>query len=141
MEMEIGVGLIRLADPNRGGDLLPRITGVRQAVAADVGIVLPKVRIRDNVRINEFTYRIKISSNIVASGVVYPDRLLAMDSGATTGRLPGEEVRDPAFQRVAYWIEPSVKDRAILAGYTPVESTSVLATHLQEVVQIGRAHV
>lgn len=135
MEMEIGVGLIRLADPNRGGDLLPRITGVRQAVAADVGIVLPKVRIRDNVRINEFSYRIKISSNMVATGMVYPDRLLAMDSGATTGRIPGEEVRDPAFQRVAYWIEPTVKDRAILAGYTPVESTSVLATHLQEVVR------
>ena len=94
-------------------------------MAADVGIVLPKVRIRDNVRINEFTYRIKISSNIVASGVVYPDRLLAMDSGATTGRLPGEEVRDPAFQRVAYWIgkgaQPSdtVKRLFKNAGITP----------------------
>src|SRR5690606_33999721 len=88
MEMEIGVGLIRLADPSRGGDLLPRITGVRQAVAADIGIVLPKVRIRDNMRLNEHHYRIKIANNPVAEGTVYPDYLLAMDSGMTSGKIP-----------------------------------------------------
>ncbi len=82
MEMEIGVGLIRLADPSRGGDLLPRITGVRQAVAGDIGIVLPKVRIRDNMRLGENDYRIKIANNPVAEGDVYPDSLLAMDSGS-----------------------------------------------------------
>ncbi len=70
MEMEIGVGLIRLADPNRGGDLLPRITGVRQAVASDIGIVLPKVRIRDNMRLAENQYRIKIANNPVAEGML-----------------------------------------------------------------------
>ena len=135
MEMEIGVGLIRLADPNRGGDLLPRITGVRQAIATEIGIVLPKVRIRDNMRIAELSYRVKISNNTVATGVIYPDRLLAMDSGMSKGHLPGEEVRDPAFQRVAYWIEPSWKDRAVMQGFSPVEPSSVLATHLQEVVR------
>src|SRR5205807_1111536 len=104
MELEIGVGLIRLADPNRGGDLLPRITGVRQAVAADIGIVLPKVRIRDNMRLGENNYRIKIANNVVATGTVYPDRLLAMDSGIATGRIPGEETRDPTFNQAAVWI-------------------------------------
>jgi flagellar biosynthesis protein FlhA len=135
MEMEIGVGLIRLADPNRGGDLLPRITGVRQAVAAEIGIVLPKVRIRDNVQLPDHSYRLKIANNTVAYGSVIPDRLLAMDSGLSNGRLPGDETRDPAFQRTAYWIEPQLKDRAVMQGFTPVEPTAVLATHLQEVVR------
>jgi flagellar biosynthesis protein FlhA len=104
MEMEIGVGLIRLADPSRGGDLLPRITGVRQGIAADVGIVLPKVRIRDNMRLGEHQYRIKIANNPVADGDVYPDRLLAMNSGMVSGKIAGEETLDPAFQQPAVWI-------------------------------------
>ncbi len=135
MEIEIGVGLIRLADPSRGGDLLPRITGVRQAVASDIGIVLPKVRIRDNMRLAENQYRIKIANNPVAEGVVYPDRLLAMDSGMVSGKVPGEETRDPAFQQPAVWIEQGMRDRAEMLGYTPVDPAAVLATHLQEVVR------
>lgn len=135
MEMEIGVGLIRLADPARGGDLLPRITSVRQMVAADIGIVLPKVRIRDNLRLSEYQYRIKITNNPVAQGVVYPDRLLAIGGATATGKLPGEETKDPAFQQPAVWIEPGWRDRAEMMGYTIVEPTAVLATHLQEVVR------
>ena len=135
MELEIGVGLIRLADPNRGGDLLPRITGVRQSVAGDIGIVLPKVRIRDNMRLGENNYRIKIANNVVASGSVYPDRLLAMDSGVATGRIPGEETRDPTFNQPAVWIAHAMRDQAEMMGYTPVEPASVLATHLQEIVR------
>ena len=135
MEMEIGVGLIRLADPNRGGDLLPRITGVRQSVASEIGIVLPKVRVRDNMRLDEHSYRIKISDNTVADSVVYPDKLLAMESGLTNGKITGEETRDPAFNQPAVWIEPGVRERAEMLGYTPVESAAVLATHLKEVVR------
>lgn len=135
MEIEIGVGLIRLADPNRGGDLLPRITGVRQGVASDIGIVLPKVRIRDNMRLGEHEYRIKIANNCVADGVAYPDKFLAMDSGMTTGKVPGEETRDPAFQQPAVWVDQGMRDRAEMLGYTPVDSAAVLATHLQEVVR------
>ncbi len=135
MEMEIGVGLIRLADPNRGGDLLPRITGVRQAVASDIGIILPKVRIRDNMRLPENAYRVKIANNPVAEGSVYPERLLAMDSGMTHGTIPGEETTDPAFHQPAVWIDEGVRERAEMLGYTPVEPAAVLATHLQEVVR------
>jgi flagellar biosynthesis protein FlhA len=135
MEMEIGVGLIRLADPSRGGDLLPRITGVRQNVAAEIGILLPKVRIRDNMRLDEHQYRIKIANNPVDEGIVRPDRLLAMDSGLTTGKVPGEATRDPAFGQPAVWIEAGMRDRAEMLGYTPVEPAAVLATHLQEVVR------
>ena len=135
MEIEIGVGLIRLADPRRGGDLLPRVTGVRQSVASDIGIVLPKVRIRDNMRLEENQYRIKIAGNPVSDGVVHPDQLLAMDSGMTKGPLPGEETRDPAFDQRAIWIDQGLRDRAEMLGYTPVEPAAVLATHLQEVVR------
>ncbi len=135
MEMEIGVALIRLADPSRGGDLLPRITGVRQTVAADIGIVLPKVRIRDNMRLGEHQYRIKIANNPVAEGVVYPDHLLAMDSGLTSGTIAGMPTRDPAFGQQAVWIETGLRDRAEMLGYTPVEPAAVLATHLQELVR------
>lgn len=135
MEIEIGVGLIRLADPARGGDLLPRITGVRQTVASEIGIVLPKVRIRDNMRLNERTYRIKIANNNVAEGMVHPDKLLAMETGVTKNKVPGEETRDPAFGQTSVWIESGLRDRAGMLGYTIVEPSSVMATHLKEVVR------
>lgn len=135
MEIEIGAGLVKLASPKYGGDLLPRITGVRQSVAADIGIILPKVRIRDNIRLGDTEYRIKIANNPVASGEVFPGKLLAIDSGMTTGKIGGIETKDPAFGQNAVWIETGVADRATMLGYTPVEPTAVLATHLQELVR------
>ncbi|MEX2176759.1 MAG: flagellar biosynthesis protein FlhA [Pirellulaceae bacterium] len=135
MEIEIGAALVKLASPKYGGDLLPRITAVRQSVAAETGIILPKVRIRDNIRLGETQYRIKIANNPVAQGEVLPGRLLALDSGVTTGKIAGIETRDPAFQQPAVWIEQGLQERAQMLGYTPVEPTAVLATHLQEVVR------
>jgi flagellar biosynthesis protein FlhA len=135
MEIEIGASLVKLASPKYGGDLLPRITAVRQSVAADTGIILPKVRIRDNIRLGETSYRIKIANNVVAQGEVLPGKLLALDSGVTTGKVSGIETRDPAFQQPAVWIEQGLAERAQMLGYTPVEPTAVLATHLQEVVR------
>ena len=87
MEIEIGIGLIRLADPKRGGDLLERIQRVRQNVAADMGIIMPKVRIRDNIRLAENEYRIKIANNPVAEGEVLPGKLLAIDLDGKGGML------------------------------------------------------
>jgi len=135
MEIEIGASLVKLASPKYGGDLLPRITAVRQSVAADIGIILPKVRIRDNIRLGENEYRIKISNSPVAHGEVHPGKLLALDSGLTTGKIGGIETRDPAFQQPAVWIDQGQTDRAQMLGYTPVEPTAVLATHLQEIVR------
>ncbi len=135
MEIEIGATLVRLASPKYGGDLLPRITAVRQSVAADIGIILPKVRIRDNIRLGESQYRIKITNNPVASGEVLPGKLLAIDSGMTTGKIQGIEAKDPAFGQPAVWIDSGLQERAQMMGYTPVEPTAVLATHLQEVVR------
>jgi flagellar biosynthesis protein FlhA len=135
MEIEIGAALVKLASPKYGGDLLPRITAVRQSVAADIGIILPKVRIRDNIRLGEQEYRIKIANNPVAHGEVHPGKLLALDSGMTTGKVAGIETKDPAFGQPAIWIEQGLQERAQMLGYTPVEPTAVLATHLQEIVR------
>jgi len=135
MEVEIGVGLIRLADPKRGGDLLDRIQRVRQNIASDIGILMPKVRIRDNMRLEQNQYRVKIIDMPVADGQVFPGMLLAIDSGVTTGSVEGSPTQDPAFGTPAKWISPVDRDQAEMFGYTVVEPVAVLATHLTEVVR------
>jgi flagellar biosynthesis protein FlhA len=135
MEVEIGVGLIRLADPRRGGDLLERIQKVRQNVAAEIGIILPKVRIRDNMRLDQNQYRIKIADMSVADGLIHAGKFLAMDSGTTSGKVQGLATREPAFGTPAVWIEPAVRDQAEMYGYTVVEPGSVIATHLTETIR------
>jgi flagellar biosynthesis protein FlhA len=93
------------------------------------------VRIRDNMRLNDRQYRIKIANNAVADGVVHPDKLLAMESGVTSGKIAGDPTRDPAFGQAAVWIEPGARERAEMLGYTTVDPAAVLATHLKEVVR------
>ena len=134
MELEIGVGLISLADPGRGGDLLDRVQRIRQNVAADIGIILPRVRIRDSFQLDQQQYRIKIAGMAVAIGIVYPDMFMAMDSGVVTGKVQGLETLDPAFGTPALWIDEATRDEAELFGYTVVEPGAVIATHLMEVV-------
>jgi flagellar biosynthesis protein FlhA len=135
MEIELGVGLIRLADPKRGGDLLERVQRVRQNVAAEIGIIMPKVRIRDNVRLDQNQYRIKIADMVVAEAAIEPGKLLAMDSGMTTGKVRGIETREPAFNTAATWIDAGQRSQAEMYGYTVIEPASVLATHLTETVR------
>jgi len=137
MELSIGIGLLELADPARGGDLMERISGVRNAIAADIGILLPKVRVRDDMQLGDLEYEIRIAGNPVARAAVYPDRYLAIDSGATTGVIDGEPTRDPTFGEPAVWIDPARREQAAIYGYTTVQPGSVLATHLQE---ISRRH-
>ncbi len=133
MEVEVGVGLIRLADPKRGGDLLERIQRVRQGIAAEIGVIMPKIRIRDNMRLDPNEYRIKIADMPVAQDRLEPGYLLAIDSGMTTGKVDGIDTKDPAFGTDAKWILPSLQENAELLGYTVVEPGAVLATHLTEV--------
>ncbi|MDR3183354.1 MAG: flagellar biosynthesis protein FlhA, partial [Planctomycetaceae bacterium] len=136
MELEIGVSLIPLADPARGGDLLDRIHRLRKEVAADIGIVLPRVRIRDSFQLDQIQYRIKISGQPIAMGVAYPDLYLAIDSGVqTTGTIQGIDTVDPAFGTPALWIEEAAKDQAEIYGYTVVEPNAVIATHLLETIR------
>ena len=133
MEIELGVGLIRLADPNRGGDLLDRVQKVRQNIAGEIGILMPKVRIRDNMRLDANQYRIKIADIPVAQDELQPTQLLAIESGMTSGKIDGIATKDPAFGTDARWINPGLADQAEMYGYTVVESGAVLATHLTEV--------
>lgn len=135
MEMSIGLGLLSLADPARGGDLMQRITGVRNAIATDIGIILPKVRVRDEMTLGEFAYEIRIQGNPIGHAAVFPNRLLAIDSGHTTGVIEGEPTRDPTFGEPAVWIDPIRREQAAIYGYTTVEPGAVLATHLQEIAR------
>lgn len=135
MELELGYGLIRLADPASGGDLLDRMKRIRTKIAQELGIILPKVRVRDNVRLEPRNYQIKIKDVPIAWGTIYPEALLAIDAGNVTGTLPGIETTEPAFGRPARWIEAAYGERAELLGYNVVEPSSVIITHLTEVVR------
>jgi flagellar biosynthesis protein FlhA len=135
MEVELGMGLIRLADPHRGGDLLERVHRVRQAIAGEIGIIMPKVRIRDNMRLDQQEYRIKIADMTIAQGVLPAGQLLAINSGHTTGTVNGVDTKDPAYGTPAKWIAPAQRDQAEMVGYTVVEPGAVLATHLTQVCQ------
>ncbi len=135
MRVELGAGLVPLADPNRGGDLSKRISTVRSMLASELGIVLPKVRIKDRMSLGESQYEIQIAGAPVATGFLRVDRLLAIDSGLTTGILPGDETREPAFGRRAWWIDPAMRQQAQIYGYQVAEPGSVLATHVQEIAR------
>jgi flagellar biosynthesis protein FlhA len=135
IELELGYNLIKLANPSTGSDLLERMTKVRHKIAAELGIILPKVRIRDSLRIEPKKYQVKIKDVPIAWGEIYPDAYLAIDTGMVSGAVPGLETKDPAFDRPARWIEKSMKQRAELLGYSVVEPEAVLVTHLTEVVK------
>lgn len=138
LELEIGYALVSLVDPNQGGDLLDRITLIRRQLAAEQGLVMPPVRIRDNMQAEPNTYVLKVRGNRVAEGQLYPGQFLAMDGGMIepdAAPLPGMATREPAFGLEATWIERPHRDRAEMEGYTVIDPTSVLSTHLTEVVK------
>jgi flagellar biosynthesis protein FlhA len=135
MRIEIGAGLLPLADPRRGGDLMDKITGVRSILASEMGILLPKVRLKDKLSLPETVYEIQIAGNIVARGEVYPDRILAIDVGHCTGTLIGFETQEPAANRPAVWITPDMKMQADLYGYQTATPSMVVVTHLQEIAR------
>ena len=136
LELEVGVGLLRLADPARGGDLLDRITALRQRIAVEVGIVMPRVRIRDNLQLEEYAYQLKVFDNVVAEGVVYPLRLLAAGRGRSdrAETLPGVRARHPVTGSEASWIDPSEKGNAEKFGYQTITAAEVVVCHLRETV-------
>jgi len=135
MELEVGYGLIRLVDRKQGGDLLDRIANLRRQVAGELGIVVPPIRIRDNVQLAPNAYLAKIKGLEVARGEVLPGHLLAIDSGTVSDRIHGVETREPAFGLAALWIEPDRRHEAEHRNYTVVEPTAVLATHLTEIIR------
>ena len=135
LELEVGYGLVAMVDAARGGDLLDRIAGIRRHLAVELGLVMPSVRIRDNMQLEPNEYRVKIRGASIASGSIYPTLLMAMDSGLAHGQLDGFRTKEPAFGLEAIWIERGLKEKAESSNWTVVDATSVLATHLSELVK------
>jgi flagellar biosynthesis protein FlhA len=135
IEFEFGYGLIPLADAQQGGDLLDRIILIRRQCALELGIVVPVIRIRDNIQLKPNEYVIKIKGNTVARGELLLNHYLAMSPGIDDDSITGIDTMEPAFGLPALWIDENTKERAELSGYTVVDPPSVVATHLTEIVK------
>lgn len=135
IEFEFGYGLIPLADANQGGDLLDRIVMIRRQLALELGLVIPVVRIRDNIALNPNEYRLKIKGNEVAKGELLLDHYLAMSPTPDDDPVEGIETIEPSFGLPAKWISEAEKDQAEMLGYTVVDPASVVSTHITEKIR------
>jgi len=133
--LEVGYRLIPLVDKSQGGQLLTRIKGVRKKLSQDLGFLMPSVHIRDNLDLMPNVYRVTLMGVTIAEAEIHPDRELAIDPGQVFGKVDGIEGRDPAFGLEATWIEPERKDQAQTLGYTVVDASTVVATHLNQILQ------
>jgi flagellar biosynthesis protein FlhA len=137
--LEVGYRLVPLVDKKQSGDLLARVRGVRRKLSQDLGFLVPAVHIRDNLDLAPNVYRINLGGVPVGESVIYPDRELAINPGRVFGPIQGISTRDPAFGMDAVWIDPSARDHAQTLGYTVVDPSTVIATHLSFVIQ-SHAH-
>ncbi|MCV0441386.1 MAG: flagellar biosynthesis protein FlhA [Hydrogenophaga sp.] len=137
--LELGYRLIALVDKTRQGDLLTRIKGVRKKFAQEVGFLPPAVHVRDNLELRPSGYRITLRGVVVGEGEVFPGMFLAIDPGGINTPLIGTPTTDPAFGLPAHWIEEKQRENAQMAGFTVVDSETVLATHLSHLMQVQAA--
>ncbi|MGB3978377.1 MAG: flagellar biosynthesis protein FlhA [Tepidanaerobacteraceae bacterium] len=135
IEVEFGYNIIPLADTNQGGDLLDRVVMIRRQCALDLGLVVPMIRLRDNIQLNPNEYLIKIKGVEAARGELRTDSFLVMNPTGGPIEIDGIETREPAFGLQARWISSDKKEQAELKGYTIVDASSVLATHLTEIIK------
>ena len=135
VEVEIGYALISLVDDTQGGDLFSRITSLRKQLAMDLGIVIPPVRVRDNLQLGPNQYVIKIRGNVLATNELIMDRFLAMNAVGSPDEVPGMSVTEPAFGLPAVWVGAADREKAEMMGYTVVQPSAVLSTHLQELLR------
>ena len=133
--LEVGYRLIPLVDKAQGGQLLNRIKGVRRKLSQELGFLMPSVHIRDNLDLLPNQYRITLMGVTLAEAEIYPERELAINPGQVFGKIDGLATRDPAFGLDAFWIDPNQKDRAQTLGYTVVDASTVVATHLNQKLQ------
>ena len=132
--LEVGYGLIPLVDRNQGGQLMPRIKGVRKKISQELGFLVPAVHIRDNLDLKPGEYRISINGVPMGAAEIYPDRDMAINPGQVSGAISGIKTIDPAFGLEAYWIERNTKEHAQAMGYTVVDPATVIATHLSQIL-------
>jgi flagellar biosynthesis protein FlhA len=135
IELEFGYGIIPLADVNQGGDLLDRVVMIRRQLALELGMIVPIIRLRDNIQLNPNEYMIKIKGVDIARGELLFDHYMAMNPGMVEEDLDGIKTTEPAFGLPAIWISESQRDRAEMLGYTVVDPPSIIATHLTEIVR------
>ncbi|MEJ2456098.1 MAG: flagellar biosynthesis protein FlhA [Candidatus Thiodiazotropha sp.] len=133
--LEVGYRLIPLVDRNQGGQLMNRIKGVRRKLSQELGFLVPSVHIRDNLDLSPNSYRISINGVAMAEAEIFPDRDLAINPGQVFGELQGVATKDPTFGLDAVWIDSEQKDHAQTLGYTVVDASTVVATHLSEILQ------
>ncbi|GGI82494.1 flagellar biosynthesis protein FlhA [Polymorphobacter multimanifer] len=134
--LELGFGLVGLVDDAKGSVLMGRITAIRRQLSKGLGLVVPPIRVRDDLGLPPFQYRILISGVVVGEDQAFPDDVLAIEAGPVEAVIPGREVRDPAFGLPARWIDPGEADLATAAGYTVVDAASVIGTHLNHLLQL-----
>ncbi len=147
LELEVGFDLVALVDASKGGELVDRIAALRRNLATELGIIIPSIHIRDNLRLKSNAYRLLLSGNEIGGGELRINRFLAMDPTGTLQEIKGEEVKEPAFGLPARWITSSDREKAEGLGYTVVDPGTVTATHLTELLRsnahdlIGRTEV
>ena len=135
LSLEVGYALVALVDGNQGGKLLPRVRALRKHLASQLGFIIPSVHITDNLRLKPREYVISLRGVEIARWEMPENKILAISSDHEPPRLPGMETREPAFGVPARWIAPELREQAIAAGYSVVDQTSVLATHLSELIR------
>ncbi|MBS1721431.1 MAG: flagellar biosynthesis protein FlhA [Armatimonadetes bacterium] len=141
LEIEVGYGLTRLADVRSGGDLPERVTATRRQIALELGFVMPSVRIRDNAALPPHEYVIKVRGEEVGRATAYPDEVLAISSGEVLAPVMGTPTKEPVFDLPAVWIDPGLRASAEANGYTVVEPSAMIATHLSETVKTCAAEL
>nr|WP_241759866.1 flagellar biosynthesis protein FlhA [Caminibacter mediatlanticus] len=135
LELDIGYQLIKIADSNQGGDLLDRIKAMRKKIAADFGFLVPQIRIKDNLNLKPNEYQVLLKGVEVARGEIYPDKYLAMSTPMVIEEIEGIKVKEPAFGIEAIWIDEDKKEEALMNGYTVVDPSTVIVTHISEVIK------
>jgi flagellar biosynthesis protein FlhA len=141
IEIEIGYGLTRLADARAGGDLPERVSATRRQIALELGFVMPTVRIRDSIHLGSNEYLLKVRGEEVARAEAHPGSYLAVDSGSVLQAVPGAPAKDPVFGLDALWVEEGLREQAERYGYTVIEPSAVISTHLAEIVKAHAAEL
>ena len=135
LQIELGYGLVSLADSRKGGDLLDRVTGVRKTFAQEMGVIVPPIRLRDNLQLESNQYRFLLKGNPIAQGQLMPGHWLAMNATNSKTVLKGLPTVEPVFKLPATWVTDVERKNAEISGYTVVDAASVLVTHLSETVK------
>ena len=141
LDLSLGFAAVSLVDPAKGEPLMTRVTGVRRQLSRELGFVIPQVRVRDDMTLPPNRYRLSVHGVVTAQGDVWPDQMLAIDTGDTLSPIEGRATKDPTFGADAVWIAAPLRAEAIVAGYTVVDAATVVATHFHTMLQAAASQL